>query len=132
MEINFARSKFCSSEDVDIIRPIAKPIRLHCNKGRLDTKLKADFGDTPVYFDSRGIVNVLLLYQLGQKFHITYDSKDCGGIFKVNTKVGVMEFAPTSRSLHALNFCDNPDATFILVNDTDVQYSPSPVQTVWK
>jgi hypothetical protein len=46
---------------------------------------EADFGNTPVYFDSRGIVNVLSLYQLGQKFKVTYNSTNREGVFKVFT-----------------------------------------------
>ena len=72
--------------------------------------LEADFGDTPVYFDSRGIANVLSLYLLGQKFKVTYDSEDHGGVFKVFTKAGVVEFKPTKKGLHALDITDNPEA----------------------
>jgi hypothetical protein len=95
----------------------------------LETTQEADFGDTPVYFDSRGIANVLSLYHLGQKFKITYDSTDRGGVFKVLTKAGVIEFAPTEKGLHAINLRENPDAAYLLVNDADLAFH-SPVQTV--
>ncbi len=94
------------------------PIHVHCKKGTLATTKEADFGDTPVYFDARGIANVLSLYHLGQKIHITYDSQDRGGIFKVLTPHGVVEFKPTEKGLHALNL-KNPEAAYLLVNDTD-------------
>ena len=68
---------------VDNIRPSKHPINIHCNKGTLTTSEEADFGATPVYFDERGIANVLSLYRLGQKFHVTYDSTDRGGVFRV-------------------------------------------------
>jgi hypothetical protein len=74
---------FYQPEHVENIRPAATPIRVHCNKGTMETTQEADFGDTPVYFDERGIANVLSLYQLGQKFKVTYDSTDRGGVFKV-------------------------------------------------
>ena len=96
----------------------------------MDTTQEADFGNTPVYFDARGIANVLSLYQLGQHFQVTYDSKDCGGVFKVFTQAGVVEFKPTSKGLHVLNLKENPDAAFILVNDADLAYGKSPVPTV--
>ncbi len=84
-----------------------------------------------MYFDSRGIVNVLSLYQSGQKFKITYDSTDRGGIFKVFTPAGVIEFTPTVNGLHAINLRDNPGAALVLVNDADLSYN-SPVRTLGK
>jgi len=95
----------------------------------LETTEEADFGDTPVYFDSRGIANVSSLYQLGQKFKVTYDSTDRGGVFKVFTKAGVIEFAPMVKGLHAINLRENTDAAYLLVNDADLAFH-SPVQTV--
>jgi len=76
-----------------------------------------NFGTTPVYFDSRGIANVLSLRRLGQKFRVTYDSNDRGGVFQVHTSDGVVEFTPTDRGLHALNLRENPRAAYMLVND---------------
>jgi len=90
---------------------------------------EADFGNTPVYFDSRGIVNVLSLYQLGQKIKVTYDSTNRGGVFKVFTTAGVIEFAPTVEGFHGINLGENPDAAYLLINDTDLTFH-SRVQTV--
>ena len=123
---------FSQPEHVTNIRPAATPIRVHCNKGTLDTTQEADFGDTPVYFDARGIANVLSLYQLGQKFQVTYDSKDRGGVFKVFTPAGVVEFSPTPNGLHVLNLKDTPDAAYILVNDASLASGNTPVSTVRK
>ena len=122
---------FSQPEHVSNIREAANPIRVHCNKGTLETTQVADFGDTPVYFDSRGIANVLSLYQLGQKFKVTYDSTDRDGVFKVFTPAGVIEFKPTANGLHAINLRDHPDAAFVLVNDADLPYE-SPIRTVRK
>ena len=121
---------FSQPEHVSNIRPATNPIKVHCNKGTMDTTQEADFGDTPVYFDARGIANVLSLYQLGQKFKVTYDSTDRGGVFKVLTPAGVVEFKPTQKGLHVLNLKHNPDAAFILVNDADLAYGKSRVPTV--
>jgi len=96
----------------------------------MDTTQEADFGDMPVYFDARGIANVLSLYQLGQKFKVIYDSTDHGGVFRVFTQVGVVKFKPSPKGLHVLNLKDNPDAAFLLVNDADLAYGKSPVPTV--
>jgi len=121
---------FSQPEHVANIRPAANPIKVHCNKGAMHTTQEADFGDTPVYFDARGIANVLSLYQLGQKFKVTYDSTDRGGVFKVFTQAGGVEFKPTPKGLYVLNLKDNPDAAFLLVNDADLAYGKSPVPTV--
>ena len=108
---------FSCPEHVNNIRPVTHPICIHCNKGVLETTTEADFGHTPVHFDLRGIANVLSLYRLGQKFRVTYDSADQGGVFQVWTDKGVVEFTPTSKGLHALNLKDNPDAAYLLVNN---------------
>jgi hypothetical protein len=108
---------FSCPEHVHNIRPALTPICIHCNKGVLKTTSEADFGHTPVFFDLRGIANVLSLYRLGQKFRVTYDSVDRGGVFQVWTDMSVDEFAPTSKGLHALNLRDNLDVAYLLVND---------------
>ena len=107
------------------------PIRVHCNKGTLATTKEADFGDTPVYFDARGNANILSLYHLGKKFHITYDSQDHGGVFKVLIPHGVVKFKPTEKGLHALNLREIPEAAYLLVNNTDPTFTTL-VQTVCK
>jgi hypothetical protein len=120
---------FSDPNHVKNIRPAIHPIRVHCNKGALETTQEADFGRTPVFFDPRGIANVLSLYQLGQKFKVTYDSTDRGGVFKVFTHAGVIEFTPTEKGLHAINLRENPDAAYVLVNDAELT-SPPPITTV--
>jgi hypothetical protein len=112
---------FTSPEHVHNIRPATTPINVHCNKGTLTTNAEADFGDTPVYFDDRGIPNVLSLYRLGRIFKVSYDGTDRGGVFKEYTKQGVVEFKPTTNGLHALNLKTNPEANFLLVNDADLK-----------
>ena len=116
---------FTNPEHVRNIRPATTPINVHCNRGTLTTNAESDFGDTPVYFDDRGITNVLSLYRLGRKFKVTYDSTDRGGVFKVYTKQGVIEFKPTTNGLHSLNLKTNPEAAFLLVNDVDLKF-PKP------
>ncbi len=109
------------------------PIRVHCNKGTLATNKEADFGNTSVYFNSRGIASVLSLYCLGQKFRGTYNSLDRGSFFELHKAKRVVEFKPTSKGLHALNLKDNPEAAYILVNDADLAFPLShqtPVTTV--
>ena len=112
------------------ISQVQHPIRVHCNKGTLDTTEEAYFCTTPVYFDSRGIANVLSLHKLGQKYRVTYDSFDRGGVFQVWTGKGLVEFSPTARGLHALNLREHPQAAHILVNDGVPSPTGNPVATV--
>ena len=111
---------FTDPEHVRNILPATTPINVHCNKGTLTTHEEVDFGDSPVYFDDRGITNVLSLYHLGKKFKITYDSMDRGGVFKVSTKQGVVA---RTNGLHALNLKTHPKAAFLLINDADLLLS---------
>jgi hypothetical protein len=111
---------FSNPAHVMDICPADKPIQVHCNKGTMLTTKQAKFGDMGIYFDSNGIPNVLSLYRLAKKYHIKYDSKDQGGVFQVFTKRGVVEFKPTGKGLHVLNLQTNPDAAFLLVNDSEL------------
>jgi hypothetical protein len=124
---------FSNPHHVTNICPVMTPIRVHCNKGTLATNKDVDFGDTPVYFDSCGVANVLSFYHPSQKFWVTYDSLDRGGVFQVHTTQGVVEFKPTSKGLHALNLKDNPEGAYMLVNDADLAFTLShqtPITTV--
>ncbi len=70
---------------------------------------------------------------LGQKFRVTYNSRNRGGVFWVHTIKGVVEFKPTLKGLHAQNLKDNPEAAHILVNDADLAFllfHQTPVTTV--
>ncbi len=116
---------FTNPAHVQNIHPAKKPIQVHCNKGTMATTKEADLGNTPVYFDSCGIANVLSLYCLGKKFQVAYDSRDCGCVFQVHTKMGIVEFKPTPKGLHPLNLKANPKAAFLLVNNADL-YIPEP------
>ena len=112
---------FANPAHIQNICPTKNPIQVHCNRGTMSTATEANFVDTPVFFNSRGIANVLFLYRLGCKFQVTYDSSDCNGVFQVHTKKDIIEFKPTPKGLHALNLKDNPKAAFLLVNDADIQ-----------
>jgi hypothetical protein len=59
---------FTNPAHVHNIRPTRNPIQVYCNSGTMSTTTEADFGATSVYFNSRGITNVLSLYRLGRKF----------------------------------------------------------------
>ena len=107
---------FSNPSHVTNICPANMPIRVHCNKGTMVTDKQADFGGNNVYFNANGIANVLSLFQLSKKYHITYDSHDRDGVFRVFTDAGVVEFIPTDKGLHVLNLSENPKAACLLVN----------------
>ncbi len=75
-------------------------------------------------------MNVLSLYHLGKKFKVMQDSEDQGGVFKVWTKAGVVEFKPTVKGLHAHKLRDNPEAMYLLVKDAADITDESLVKTV--
>jgi len=107
---------FSNPSHVQNIRQAEKPINVHCNKGTVSSNTVGDFSDNEVYLHTSGIANVLSLHKLGKKYHITYDSQDRGGVFKVHTPKGVVEFIPTSKGLHYVDLSTTPEAAYMLVN----------------
>jgi hypothetical protein len=85
LDIQSTINLFFNPNHVNNVRPAAQPIQVHCNKGVMPTGNVADFRNNEVYINPDGIANVLSLYLLSQKHRITYDSKDCGSVFKVHT-----------------------------------------------
>jgi hypothetical protein len=122
---------FSNSALVDNVRPAARPIQVHCNKGIMPTSNDADFGSNEVYLNQDGIANVLLLHLLAKKHHIMYGSCDSGGgVFKVHTTDGLLELKPTNKGLHALNLSNNPKAAHVLVTSTPPNDDHPHVNTV--
>jgi hypothetical protein len=109
---------FSNPSFIDNVQPTARPIQVHCNKDIMPTSNIADFGSNEVYLNQDGIANVLLLHLLAKKHHITYNSCDRGGVFKVQTTGVFLEFKPTNKGLHALNLSNNPKAAHVLVTST--------------
>jgi hypothetical protein len=75
---------FSNPKHVTIVHPTA-------------TNNVADFGENKVYLNAVVIDHVLSLYLFGKNHHITYDSHDCGGVFKVHTSAGCIEFKQTPK-----------------------------------
>jgi hypothetical protein len=109
---------FSNPNHVDNVRPATQPIKVHCNKGVMPTDNIADFGHNVVYINPNRTAYVLSLYLLGQRHHITYNSKDNGGVFKVHTSKGVLEFTLTPSGLHVLDLKQNPHAAHVLITAT--------------
>jgi len=85
------------------IRKADKPIIVHCNAGSTKTDLVGDLGGMTVHHNPNSIANVLSLKSVAAKHRVTYDSEDRGGVFKVHTPNGVVEFMPTPRGLHYID-----------------------------
>ncbi len=88
----------------------------------MTTNTVTNFGANKVYLEEDGIANNLLLYLLAQKHHKTYDSHNHGGIFKVHTSDGLLEFKPTSKGLRILDLHNTPEAAHLLASSSQ----PSP------
>jgi hypothetical protein len=98
------------------IRTADTPITVFCNAGSTTTTHQGDFGSMPVYLNKYGVANVLSLFHLAKNHHITYDSLDRGGVFKVHTPSGnIIEFTPNEKGLHTLDLRDPNAAEFICV-----------------
>ena len=82
------------------IQQARKPLKLHCNAGYINVTKKGWFGGREVWFHLKGIANIMSLKTLRNRHHVTYDSKDRGGVFKVHTDQGVVEFMPHQSGLH--------------------------------
>ena len=76
---------------------------MHCNAGSTKTDLVGDLGGMTVHHNPNSIANVLSLKSVAAKHRVTYDSEDRGGVFKVHTPNGVVEFMPTPRGLHYID-----------------------------
>ena len=92
------------------IRKAKNPSKIHCNVGSTCSVLEGNFGSIKVKDSSYGIANVLLLNGAKQRHQVTYDSKDCGGVFQVHTNKGIVEFKPSARGLHYM-MCSMQAAT---------------------
>ena len=65
---------------------------LHTNARQSETNKKGYLGGTAFWLDEKGIVNVISLKMLEQKFHVTYDSQRQGRAFICHTQKGMVVF----------------------------------------
>ncbi len=59
------------------------------------------------HHNPKSIANVLSLKSMASRHHVTYDSKDRGGVFKVHTPSGVVEFKPSKHGLYYLDMAEH-------------------------
>lgn len=114
------------------IRKTNKPIIVHCNAGMMRTDLEGELGGMTVHHNPNSIANVLSLKSVAESHRITYDSWDNGGVFKVHTTKGVVEFKPSEKGLHYLDLSDNDTINYMLVNMTkaDINTDGKVISTV--
>ncbi len=101
------------------IRKGEKPIIVHCNAGSTQTNLIRELGRMTVHHNPRSIANVLSLKSVLARHGMTYNSKDCGGVFQVHTPNGIVEFKPSKHGLHYLDMAEHRDSVqHMLVTST--------------
>ena len=76
---------------------------------------KGIIGSIPVWYHPEGVANILSLKTLKTRYHVTYDSKDNGGIFKVKTENGEIQFLPHFNGLHYLDMDRGEESAVTLV-----------------
>ena len=76
---------------------------------------KGWFGEIEVWYHPNGITNILSLKTLKKRHHVTYDSSDRDGVFKVHTSQRIVEFFPHESGLHYLDLKDHKEAGIALV-----------------
>jgi hypothetical protein len=81
---------FCNPKLLDNIRKVNKLMNINCNAGVTRTDMVGDLpGCGEVWFNKRGIANILSLSRMEKKHRITYDSKS-GKQFIVHKENGMM------------------------------------------
>jgi hypothetical protein len=79
-------------------------MRVRCNAGVRVTNQKGYLGSfpEPVWYDPRGIANILSLFIVQKYYHVTYDSA-VDNAFRVKLGQGTLLFTPTAKGLYAVN-----------------------------
>ena len=99
---------------IDILQ-IKKPLKLHCNAGHIHVTQECWFGEIEVMYHPKGIAHILSLKTLKKRHHVTYDSRDREGVFKVHITQRVLEFMPYESGPHYLDLKENEEAVIALV-----------------
>ena len=86
------------------------PLKLHCNAGHINMMQNRCFGEMEVWYHPKEITNIPSLKTLKNRHHVTYNSKDQDGDFKVHTTKGIIEFIPHESGPHYLDLKENKEA----------------------
>ena len=110
---------FKNKELLKNIQPSRKGCKIQCNTGMVEVKMKGMFGETPVWYHPDGVANILSLKSLKEKHHVTYDSQDEGGVFRVKTSKGEVKFVPHPNGLHYIDLRENNNIEKVLINTVE-------------
>ena len=106
---------FKNREYLTDIKTVKKGCKIQCNAGIVMVNKKGMFGSIPVWYHPEGVANILSLKTLKNKCHVTYDSNDEGGIFRVAMKNGIIKFIPHANGLHYLEMNPKEESAVTLV-----------------
>ena len=68
---------FCDCMILKNIRQVSGRMNIHCNAGIESTNWVGDLeGFGTVWYHKKGILNILYLEKVQEKYHVTYGSKD--------------------------------------------------------
>ena len=110
-------NQVCNPAMLTNIRRAWSPSKIHCNARSTGSMLEGSFGSITVKHSPYRIANVLLLNKAKQRHRVTYNSKDCGGVFQVHTNKGIVEFKPSAQGLHYHDVSDaSSNIELMLVN----------------
>jgi hypothetical protein len=85
------------------IHEVDKTMHVRCNAGVTKTNLMGWLGDfpEPVWFNPKGVANILSLYIMTKYYHVQFDSKQDNALIVTNPNGHVSRFAPTGKGLYA-------------------------------
>ena len=84
-------------------RWVEKGVKIKCNKGMVETHWKADYKSFEAWYFEDDICNIMLLDVTSQKYWITFNNNDRGGVCKVHTPIGLVEFQKGQNGLYCLD-----------------------------
>jgi hypothetical protein len=105
---------FCNGDLLENVRSTNHTIRVRCNAGVTETNMKGDLpGYGTVWYNPKGMANILSLARVSEKYKITYDSESGQG-FRIHKDDGSTLFF--KRNHKGLFYMDMSDEENVLVN----------------
>ena len=100
-----------------------RPITAHCNAGNM-TSYKGDdkLGKKTLHMSTPMELQTSRHCTRLQKNHITYDSKDRGGVFRVHTSNEIKKFKPNKKGLHTISMDGKQNVGQMFVNNDQGNY----------
>jgi hypothetical protein len=104
------------------IHEVDKTMHVRCNAGVTKTNLMGWLGDfpEPVWFNPKGVTNILSLYIVTKYYHVQFDSKQDNTLIVTNPNGHVSRFAPTGKGLYAYSgMSRDQSSAWALVNTVE-------------